>query len=152
MDIGEFIFRPSPKGENNLTLTWKFYTNNYVHIDIREHEKAVGASIGSKLEMCEEFFDNLQEIIERYITPCHMKFRNCDTQQELEAVLKEEKQSDANKIPYRLTILQDYPQHIVLGYMPRETLKKAYIKVSLLTINLSIRLNPEDSDSLKFST
>jgi transcription elongation factor SPT6 len=89
MDIGEFIFRPSPKGENNLTLTWKFYTNNYVHIDIREHEKAVGASIGSKLEMCEEFFDNLQEIIERYITPCnrnvreainHMKFRNCDTQ------------------------------------------------------------------------
>jgi transcription elongation factor SPT6 len=31
---GEFIFRPSSKGINNITLTWKFFFNNYVHADI----------------------------------------------------------------------------------------------------------------------
>ena len=57
-------------------------------MNIEEREKAIGASIGSKLLIGEEVFDNLQEIIERYIMPCnrntreainHMKFRNCDT-------------------------------------------------------------------------
>jgi hypothetical protein len=24
-EIGEYIFRPSSKGTNNITLTWKFY-------------------------------------------------------------------------------------------------------------------------------
>ena len=24
-DIGEFLFRPSSKGTDNITLTWKFY-------------------------------------------------------------------------------------------------------------------------------
>lgn len=63
-----------------------------MHIDIKESEKAIGASIGSKLHLGEECFDNLQEIIERYITPCnrntrealiHPKFRDCDTVDEL---------------------------------------------------------------------
>jgi hypothetical protein len=53
------MFRPSSKGENNITLTWKFYTGNIVHIDIQEHEKPVGASIGSKLTISDEVYDNL---------------------------------------------------------------------------------------------
>jgi transcription elongation factor SPT6 len=57
--VGEYIFRPSSKGPNNLTLTWKFYTNNIVHIDIEELEKPVGANIGSKLKIGEEIFENL---------------------------------------------------------------------------------------------
>jgi hypothetical protein len=46
---GEFYFRPSSKGSGNLSLTWKFYDNNIVHIDIKEHEKAPGSSIGKRL-------------------------------------------------------------------------------------------------------
>ena len=46
---GEYYFRPSSKGINNLSLTWKFYENNIVHIDIKEHDKVPGASIGKKL-------------------------------------------------------------------------------------------------------
>lgn len=65
-DIGDFIFRPSSKGQNNLTLTWLFYTNCFVHIDIVEKEKPIGASIGNKLEIGSEHFDKLDEIIERY--------------------------------------------------------------------------------------
>ena len=95
-------------------MTWKFYTSNVVHIDITEHEKPVGATIGSKLTIGDDVFDNLQEIVERYIVPCnrhvrdvinHSKFKHCDTQEELENVLKEEKKNEASRIPYRLTIL-----------------------------------------------
>jgi transcription elongation factor SPT6 len=45
-DSGEFYFRPSSRGPNNLTLTWKFYESNIVHIDIQEHDKPTGANIG----------------------------------------------------------------------------------------------------------
>jgi transcription elongation factor SPT6 len=33
-DNGEFYFRPSSRGTDHLTLTWKFFENNIVHIDI----------------------------------------------------------------------------------------------------------------------
>jgi transcription elongation factor SPT6 len=138
---GEFIFRPSSKGPNNLTLTWKFYTDNVVHIDIQEHDKAPGASIGSKLQISSnEFFENLQEIVERYIHPCnkflfeaisHVKFiEGCKTVEDLETHLKQEKLADPQRIPYKLTILPAYPQHIVLGYIPKTSLVKEFIKVS----------------------
>ena len=74
-DNGEFYFRPSSRGTDHLTLTWKFYENNMVHIDIQEFEKAVGANIGSKLKISDEFYENLQEIVERYITPCNRSLR-----------------------------------------------------------------------------
>ena len=48
-DNGEFYFRPSSQGNDHLTLTWKFYEDNIVHIDIKELDKAIGANIGSKL-------------------------------------------------------------------------------------------------------
>jgi hypothetical protein len=58
-----------------LSLTWKFYDNNIVHIDIKEHDKAPGAIIGKKLQIGEDFFENLQEIVERYIIPCNRSLR-----------------------------------------------------------------------------
>ena len=87
-DTGEYVFRPSSRGQNNITLTWKFYANNIVHIDIVEYDKPIGASIGTRLNIGDEMFDNLQEIIERYIFPCnkhlsgaveHPKFKAFDS-------------------------------------------------------------------------
>ena len=47
-----------------MTLTWKFYEENIVHIDIRELDKPIGANIGSKLQISDEFYvgGDLQEI------------------------------------------------------------------------------------------
>lgn len=60
LEYGEFVFRPSSKGPDNITLTWKFFSNNIVHIDIQEYEKAPGATIGCKLKIGnEELFENL---------------------------------------------------------------------------------------------
>jgi hypothetical protein len=33
-EVGDFIFRPSTRSENNITLTWKFWRKTLVHIDI----------------------------------------------------------------------------------------------------------------------
>lgn len=122
----------------NITLTWKFYIGNIVHIDIQEHDKPVGASIGSRLSISDEIFENLQEIVERYIMPCNknvrevcsnQKFVHCEKQEDLEKILQNEKAAEPQRIPYRLTILPQYPQHVVLAYIPKQAVVKEYIKV-----------------------
>jgi len=38
-DVGDFVFRPSTRSEDSITLTWKFFNKHFVHIDIQEFEK-----------------------------------------------------------------------------------------------------------------
>ena len=33
---GDYVFRPSTRSEDSITLTWKFWKKNFVHIDIIE--------------------------------------------------------------------------------------------------------------------
>lgn len=137
-EVGDFIFRPSTRSENAITLTWKFWRKHLVHIDIQEMEKAPGAVIGSKLMISQETFDNLREIVERYIIPCnrllrevtnHQKFTDADTFEELSEKVLNEKKEDPSKIPYRFGILPAYPQHVVLAYVPKEKVVKEFIRV-----------------------
>lgn len=46
MDQGEVIVRPSSKGADHLTITWKVSDGIYQHIDIREEGKANAFSLG----------------------------------------------------------------------------------------------------------
>jgi len=39
--------------------------------------------------------------------------------EEIKEALEKEKSEDENRIPYRFTVLSDFPQFIVLGYMPK---------------------------------
>lgn len=64
----------------------------------------------------------------------HMKFNTCGKLEEFDELLKAEKNADPGRIPYRFTVLEDYPQHIILGYIPKMSLVKEYIKVSLLLV------------------
>lgn len=61
-----------------------------------------------------EQFDNLREIVERYIIPCNRLVKEvtlspkwCDAErwEDLEETLKQEKASDKGRIPYRFAIL-----------------------------------------------
>jgi hypothetical protein len=60
-----------------MTLTWKFWkrAKDLVHIDIQEMDKKPGAPIGQKLMISRDSFDNLREIVERYIIPCNRLVR-----------------------------------------------------------------------------
>jgi hypothetical protein len=62
----------------------------------------------------------------------HPKFVKCSSGEEIDAILKEEKNQDPNRIPYKFTVLPDYPQHLVLGYIPKTILVKEYIKVRII--------------------
>lgn len=46
MDQGEVIIRPSSKGADHLTITWKVADGIYQHIDVREEGKANAFSLG----------------------------------------------------------------------------------------------------------
>jgi hypothetical protein len=61
----------------------------------------------------------------------HMKFTACGKLEEFDELLKAEKNGEPGRIPYRFTVFEEYPQHIVLGYIPKMSLVKEYIKVSL---------------------
>lgn len=67
MDIGDAIIRPSSKGSNHLTISWKINTNCYQHIDILEDKKINEFSIGKRLIIDGEDFEDLDEILARYI-------------------------------------------------------------------------------------
>ena len=137
-EVGDFVFRPSTRSENSITLTWKFHKKNFVHIDIQEQGKQPQAAIGSRLVISNDYFESLREIVERYIIPCnrlvrevvsHTKFSDADAFEDLEERLKEEKKEAPARIPYRFAILPSYPQHIVLAYVPKEKVLKEFIKV-----------------------
>lgn len=49
MDQGDVIIRPSSKGENHLTVTWKVCDNIYQHVDVREEGKENAFSLGATL-------------------------------------------------------------------------------------------------------
>lgn len=49
MDQGDVIIRPSSKGENHLTVTWKVSDGIYQHVDIREEGKENAFSLGATL-------------------------------------------------------------------------------------------------------
>lgn len=116
-DVGEFIFRPSTRSEDAITLTWKAWKKHFVHIDIQEIDKLPGQAIGQRLMISNEQYDNLREIVERYIIPCNRlirevttsaKWSDCDKWEDLEQQLKDEKASDKGRIPYRFAILPQY--------------------------------------------
>ena len=116
-EVGDFVFRPSTRSEDNITLTWKFWAKQFVHIDIQEFDKPKGASIGSRLSISSESFENLREIVERYIIPCNRlvreivrspKWVDTDRWEVVEETLKNEKNADRSRIPYRFVILSQY--------------------------------------------
>ena len=53
----------------------------------------------------------------------------CKVIEELQKELEKEKAEESAKIAYKFTVLETYPQYVVLGYIPRNTMIKELIKV-----------------------
>ena len=139
-DIGDCIFRPSSRGPDHITCTFKFYENVCCHLDIVEEGKPADSMLGSRFRIGDAVYESLQEIIERYVVNVasltkdvitHKKF--LDTAdgglEVLEGTVRAEKLAVPASIPYYFAVVPSYPQFIVLSYMPRKTLIKEYIKV-----------------------
>ncbi|XP_058451716.1 transcription elongation factor SPT6 [Malaya genurostris] len=141
LDQGEVIVRPSSKGTDHITATWKVTTDIYQHIDIREESKENVFSLGQSLWIGNEEFEDLDEIIARYINPMasfvrdilgykYYKDTNGGMKDKAEEIIKEEKAKNPNKIHYVLSVAKNYPGKFLLSYLPRTKFKHEYITVT----------------------
>ncbi|XP_054274705.1 transcription elongation factor SPT6-like isoform X1 [Macrosteles quadrilineatus] len=141
MEQGECIIRPSSKGADHLTVTWKVADGIYQHIDVREEGKENAFSLGTSLWIGNEEFEDLDEIIARYVNPMAAHARDLfafryykDTEGGLkdkaEEFLKEEKKKNPQKIHYIVSVSKNYPGKFLLSYLPRNKCKHELITVT----------------------
>ncbi|XP_065201238.1 transcription elongation factor SPT6 [Planococcus citri] len=141
MDQGECIIRPSSKGTDHLTVTWKVADNIYQHIDVLEKDKMNAFSLGRSLVIGTEEFEDLDEIIARYINPMAACARDLltykyykDTEggkaEIAEKVLREEQEKNPKKIHYIFSVYAKVPGAFILFYLPRKSIRLEYVTVT----------------------
>ncbi|KAJ1520204.1 hypothetical protein ONE63_004415 [Megalurothrips usitatus] len=128
LDQGECIVRPSSKGADHLTVTWKVADNIYQHIDVREEGKENSFSLGQSLWIGSDEFEDLDEIIARHVNPMAAHARDLisfkyyrDTmggkKDKAEEILKDEKRRNPTKIHYVMSASQSLPGKFMLSYI-----------------------------------
>lgn len=142
-DQGEVIIRPSSKGEDHLTVTWKVTDDVYQHIDVLELQKDNAFSLGRTLQIGDDTFEDLDEIIARHIEPMASYAREIiaykyyrviqeDTgrkRDEVERLLLEEKRMNAARISYMFTASKELPGKFMLSYLPRTKARHEFVTV-----------------------
>ncbi|XP_057294879.1 transcription elongation factor SPT6-like [Hydractinia symbiolongicarpus] len=160
MEQGECIVRPSSKGTDHLTVTWKVAKNIYQHIDIREEGKENDFSIGKSLWVENEEYEDLDEIMTRYIGPLsthareilsHKYFKETDgTRAKLEEILAVEKRKAPGRIPYFFSTAKQYPGKFMIGYMPRNKPRVEYITITSDGFRYRGRIHANTNNLLKW--
>lgn len=135
--VGDAIFRPSSYGSDHLTLTWKMMDNIYRHFDIEEQGKVSDAKLGSKLLIKSEEFEDLDELLSRFIAPMndfvddviHNKKFYDGSQDECAVQLRQLKMEHPKTIPYRLCFTAKHPGSICIMYISNTTAHKRYVEI-----------------------
>ncbi|CAL8352830.1 unnamed protein product [Lota lota] len=142
MDQGDLIIRPSSKGENHLTVTWKVAEGIYQHIDVREEGKENAFSLGHTLWINSEEFEDLDEITARCVQPMaafardllgHKYFQECgggDRKGKMEEVLVKSKKEKPAFIPYYVSACRELPGKFLLGYQPRGKPRVEFVTIT----------------------
>ncbi|KAH9493338.1 Transcription elongation factor SPT6 [Dermatophagoides farinae] len=127
---GEAVIRPSSKGNDHLTLSWKVHDGIHQNISIREEGKTNAFSLGRQLFIDNESFEDLDEIIARYVQPMagfardlinFKYFRDLNGDRHAaEKVLNEEKQKAPSRIPYIVSASKEFPGKFLLSYQPNQ--------------------------------
>ncbi|KAK8722073.1 hypothetical protein OTU49_012465 [Cherax quadricarinatus] len=141
LEQGEVIIRPSSKGINHLTATWKVTDGICQHIDILEQDKQNDFSLGQKLWIGNEEFEDLDEIIARYVSPMAMNVRQIleykyykesimGNKEKAAEFLKEEKKKNPKTIPYIFSPRKDLPGKFLLSYLPRVKVIHEFVTVT----------------------
>jgi hypothetical protein len=106
---------------------------------VQEENRGPTDTMGKTLKMQNADFSGLTDIQERFILPCNKlvkeimaspKFLDgAESIEKIREVLELEKKDNSGVIPYRFAILDSYPQHIVLCYIPKASLVREFIKI-----------------------
>ena len=136
---GEAIFRPSTKGMEFLTLSFKGLGDVVAHVVIAEKEKKNEAALGRKLQIkgVTEEFEDLDEVIVRYMNPIrdwmltlsrHRRFHS-GTAEEIEEALREEKKENPSIIPYKIGLDYNNPGWFTIYYIPNVSVHHETISI-----------------------
>ncbi|XP_076154074.1 transcription elongation factor SPT6 [Alosa pseudoharengus] len=141
MDQGDMVFRPSSKGESHLTLTWKISDGIFQHVDVREEGKENAFSLGHKLWINNEEYEDLDEITARFVQPMaafarellyHKYFQECEggNRKKMEEILVKSKREKPTFIPYYVSACKELPGKFLLGYQPRGKPRIEYVSIT----------------------
>jgi len=126
MKQGEAIVRPSSKGADHLTVTWKVTVDILQHIDVREESKEKNAFLlGQILWIGNEEFEDLYEIIARHVNPIavyaselldfkYYKPTVEGIKDKAEEILKKQKKENPGGIPYIISAAK-VSKHIIFN-------------------------------------
>uniref|UniRef100_A0A8C2E8L9 Transcription elongation factor SPT6 n=2 Tax=Cyprinus carpio TaxID=7962 RepID=A0A8C2E8L9_CYPCA len=151
MDQGDVVIRPSSKGENHLTVTWKVADGIYQHVDVREEGKENAFSLGHTLWINNEEFEDLDEITARYVQPMaafardllgHKYFQECNggDRKKMEEILIRCKKEKPTFIPYFVSACRDLPGKFLLGYQPRGKPSTYFIRIQQENVQSSKKI------------
>ncbi|XP_051159276.1 transcription elongation factor SPT6-like isoform X2 [Leptopilina boulardi] len=141
MKQGDAMIRPSSKGADHLTITWKVIDNVHQHIDVKEEGKANDFSLGSRLWIGSEEFEDLDEIIARHVNPMasyvsevldfkYYKSGIDGMKDKAEEIIKAQKKANPSGIPYILSAAKNYPGKFLLSYLPRAQCRHEYVSIT----------------------
>lgn len=130
------VIRPSTQGADHLTLTWKMGDETFVHYDIKESKKPDPMSLGEVLVVDGKKFEDLDEIIVRYVEPMEQKvklmtenLKFLDTnERDIEDILFVDKESKKTTIPYYISFSTKHPGYFLISYIPNKSVRSEYIK------------------------
>lgn len=142
-DVGDFIIRPSSRGPTHLSMTLKIHDGVFTHIDIVEGGKESRdltsfLSLGKTLTIGEESYEDLDEVIARYVEPLvgflremlrYRKYKQ-GTKMEIDDLLRVERAANPKRIPYYFSVAHEHPGAFMLSYIRAVNPHHEYISLS----------------------
>ncbi|KAF1744978.1 hypothetical protein MXB_3886 [Myxobolus squamalis] len=135
------IIRPSSKGVNHLGVSIRIADGIVYHADVREEDKPNDFSLGKKLWINGECYEDLDEIHARYVVPflsyfkqlfnhkCYFFAPESDSYA-CERELKKRFGVNCKRIHYLVSLSLFYPGKIYLAFLLKSLVKIEYITVT----------------------
>ncbi|BHF60733.1 Transcription elongation factor SPT6 [Sparganum proliferum] len=131
LEVGAIIIRPSRQGTDHLTVSLKVDDGILKHFDVIEKDKTQSFALGRTLLIGNEEFEDLDEIVARFMQPMVYLIREVMThkyyrdsrggiREVLTELLRKEKEISPNRIPYFLSSMAEHPGCFLLAYMPNQ--------------------------------
>ncbi|EGC30112.1 hypothetical protein DICPUDRAFT_41908, partial [Dictyostelium purpureum] len=157
--IGEVILRPSSKGFDHITATFKFGESIYLHHDIKEADKPNAVSLGKSFYMGDTKYDSLDEILARHVeylinnlnevksNAAHWKDGN---RSDIDDIIRAEKAKHPKTIPYYFGYDYEHPGFLTLYHVPSSTPRHEPILVKADGFILRKKLYPSYFELIKY--
>ncbi|EGT52037.1 hypothetical protein CAEBREN_17429 [Caenorhabditis brenneri] len=157
MDWSECIIRPSANKDTGLSVTWKIHGQIYHNFFVKESAKDQVFEIGRQLSVGGEDFEDLDELIARFVQPMiqvsheittHRYFFPDGTSEniaEVEAFVRE-KRRELGRNPYVFSASLRHPCQFMISYMfdQSERIRHEYFNIQ----PRGIRFRRQNFDSL----